>query len=204
MQKISETIRKEMKDITIPSKIVEIWQRIVDSMAVVLSVPSVMINRLEPPDIEVFCSNISSENPLPAGTRIPMLGVYCSVVAQRRQKLQVEDARKDRVWADSPTAKAGIYAYIGYPVFWPDGELFGTVCAVDMKEHKWAGASEVMIRTIKDAIEAHLAILAVTDELNKKNQELEKALGEVKALQELLPECASCERKSLMTRDIGT
>ena len=75
----------EVKDTIMPSQIVEIWQRVVDSAAILLSVPSVMINRLEPPELEVFRSNISPDNPFPAGTRTQMAGIYCEAAAKKRQ-----------------------------------------------------------------------------------------------------------------------
>jgi GAF domain-containing protein len=184
----------ETKNTTIPSQIVDIWQKIVDSISVLLDVPSVMINRLEPPELEVFRSNISPDNPLPSGTRMQMAGVYCEAAARRRQSVQVTDARKDPVWADSPTAKAGIFAYLGYPVFWPDGDVFGTICAVDTKENKWIKPSADLLHTFRDAIEAHLALVATMEELSRKNQELEHALHEVRTLQGLLPICASCKK----------
>lgn len=184
----------ETKNINIPSQIVEIWQRIVDSISVLLSVPSVMINRLEPPELEVFRSNISHDNPFPSGTRMPLLGVYCETTARSRQRNQVEDARKDPQWADSPTAKAGIFSYLGFPVFWPGGEIFGTICAIDTKANKWVTPSDTLLQTVKEAVEAHLALLTAMEELNKKNQELEAALNEVKTLQGLLPICASCKK----------
>jgi GAF domain-containing protein len=184
----------ETKDTAIPSEIIDIWQRIVDSASVLLGVPSVMINRLEPPELEVFRSNISPDNPFPSGTRMEMAGVYCAAAARKRQNLQVTDARKDPEWADSPTAKAGIFAYIGHPVFWPDGDVFGTICAVDIKENKWTNPSVNLLQTFKDAIEAHLALVATMGELSRKNQELEQALNEVKTLQGLMPICASCKK----------
>jgi hypothetical protein len=116
-------MKKETNNVNIPSQIVEIWQRIVDSISVLLSVPSVMINRLEPPELEVFRSNISRDNPFPSGTRMPLLGVYCETTARLRKRNMVEDARKDPLWVDSPTAKAGIFSYLGFPVFWPNGEV---------------------------------------------------------------------------------
>ena len=180
-------MKKETNNVNIPSQIVEIWQRIVDSISVLLSVPSVMINRLEPPELEVFRSNISRDNPFPSGTRMPLLGVYCETTARLRKRNMVEDARKDPLWLDSPTAKAGIFSYLGFPVFWPNGEVFGTICAVDTKANKWVSPSDTLLQTIKDAIEAHLALLVTTEELNKKNHELVAALNEVKTLQGLLP-----------------
>jgi GAF domain-containing protein len=184
----------ETRDTKIPSQIVTIWQRIVDSISALLSVPTVMINRLEPPDLEVFRSNISRDNPFPSGTRMPMLGIYCETTARTRQRNQVEDARKDPLWANSPTAKAGILSYLGFPVFWPSGEVFGTICAIDTKANKWLSPSDTLLQTVKDAVEAHLALVVTMEELDKKNQELELTLSEVKTLQGFLPICASCKK----------
>lgn len=126
-----------------------------NSISELLSLPSVMINRLDPPELEVFLSSLGPDNPLPAGTRMELAGVYCEKAARKRQKIQVVDARKDPDWRDSPTAKAGVYAYLGFPLEWPDGEVFGTLCAVDMKAHEWGQRYETMLRTCKDTIELH-------------------------------------------------
>ncbi|MHB9027254.1 MAG: GAF domain-containing protein [Candidatus Latescibacterota bacterium] len=165
-----------------------------DSIATLLLVPSVMINRVVPPDLEVFRSNTDSTNPFPSGTRMPMLGIYCAWVAENRQRLRVDDARKEAQWADSPTAGAGIFSYLGYPVLWPNGEVFGTICAIDTRENKWEKQSDSLIQTFRDTIELNLALVAAMEELNKKNQELELALTEVKTLQGLLPICAYCKK----------
>ncbi len=181
-------------DTAIPAQVVAIWQRVVDTLADLLEVPSVMINRLEPPELEVFRSSLNADNPFPAGTRMPMLGVYCAEAAEKRIKLQIEDARKDPEWAESPTAQAGIFAYLGYPIFWPDGEVFGTICAVDTRENRWGPHAEKLLRTFKEAIEAHLVLVIALDELSDKNEELNRCIGEVKMLQGLLPICTYCKK----------
>ena len=163
---------------TILPQIVEIWRKIVDVTADLLSVPSVMINRLEPPELEVFRSNISPSNPFHSGTRMPMAGVYCAMAAKKRQRLQVEDARKDPQWADSPTAKAGIFAYLGYPLFWPQGEVFGTLCAVDIKENPWGNRYDSLILSFKDAIEAHLSLVDTEEKLWRSKQQVDDLLGQ--------------------------
>jgi hypothetical protein len=153
-----------------------------------------MINRLDPPELEVFRSNISSDNPFPSGTRMKLAGVYCEAAVKKRQKIRVVDARKDPLWADSPTVKAGIYAYLGYPLFWPDGEVFGTICVVDTKENKWGKRYESLLFTFKDAVEAHLALVNNLEQLDEKNKELVRTLKEVKILRGLLPICAGCKK----------
>ena len=184
----------KIKNTTIPSHIIESWQGVVDAISDFLSVPSVMINRLDPPELEVFRSNISPDNPFPSGTRMQMAGVYCEAAAKKQKKIQVADARKHPIWADSPTAKAGIVAYLGYPLFWPDGEVFGTICVVDTKEHKWKKRSEKLLFTFKDAIETYLALVNSLEQLEEKNEELERSLNEVKTLRGLLPICAHCKK----------
>ncbi|MBN2440713.1 MAG: sensor domain-containing diguanylate cyclase [Spirochaetales bacterium] len=156
----------------IPSQIVDIWQRIVDSISILLSVPSLMINKLEGPELEVFRSNDNPDNPFPSGTRMLKAGVYCEYTARTGKKNRVVDARKDPLWVNSPTAKAGIYAYLGFPVYWPDGKVFGTICAIDTKENQWITPSDSLLLTIKDAVEAHLALVAAMDELSKRNEEV--------------------------------
>ena len=77
----------------IPDQIVDHWQKFVDIISALVSAPSVMINRLDPPALEVFRSNIGPGNPFPTGTRMPMAGIYCESTARRRQRVQVTDAR---------------------------------------------------------------------------------------------------------------
>jgi hypothetical protein len=178
----------------IPDDIVGVWQRIVDLIAQMLVVPSVMINRLQPPELEVFRSNIIAANPFSSGTRMPLEGIYCESTARTRQRLSVVDARKDPAWADSPTAKAGIFAYLGYPLFWPDGAVFGTICIVDTKENRWGERFDNVLLTFKTAVEAHLSLANNLEKLEQKNEGLERALEEVTTLRGLLPICTSCKK----------
>ena len=107
--------------------------------------------------------------------------------------VQVVDAREDPLWADSPTVAAGIFAYLGYPILWPDGEIFGTLCVVDTKSNQWGKLYQDMLFTFKDVVEDHLALVDTIEQLDHKNRELQRALGEVKTLRGLLPICASCK-----------
>ena len=184
-----ETVKRE-----IPDDIVQIWQGIVNLSSQLMQSPSVMINRLNPPELEVFRSNIDESNPFPSGTTMPMEGVYCEYAARMRQMVKVVDARKDPQWSDSPTAKAGIYAYLGLPLFWPDGKVFGTICTVDTKEHDWSQKCNNLLHTFKTAIETNLSFIATLEQLRQKNSELETAITEIKTLRGLLPICTSCKK----------
>lgn len=184
----------ERKDVAIPSSIVDVWQQVVNSIADMLSIPSVMINRVEPPELEIFRSNVSADNPFPSGTRMQLAGVYCATAARKGHRVQVTDARVDPEWADSPTAKAGVYAYLGYPLFWPGGEVFGTICAVDLKENEWGRQYDNLLLIFKNVIEMHLTLVSALRDLDDNNTELERTIAEVKTLRGLLPICSSCKK----------
>jgi len=178
----------------IPEDIIHVWQGIVNLSSHLLNSPSVMINRLNPPELEVFRSNIDSGNPFPTGTTMPMEGIYCEYAARMRHPVTVVDARKDPQWANSPTAKAGIYAYMGFPLFWPSGNVFGTICTVDTKEHDWGERCSDLMFTFKTAIETNLSYIATLEQLRQKNTDLEKALTEITTLRGLLPICCCCKK----------
>jgi len=159
-----------VNNIAIPDEVVDRWQQIVDTIASLLPVPSVMINRLDPPELEIFRSNIGKDNPFPSGTRMPLEGVYCESAARRRRHVEVTDARTDPEWRDSPTAKAGIYAYSGYPLLWPDGSVFGTLCVVDTKENAWGESFDRLLTCFKQTVETHLALVYAIESAKSANQ----------------------------------
>jgi len=168
--------------IIIPEGIAEIWQRVIDSLAIYLAVPGVMINRLQPPELEVFMANSGSGTPLHSGTKMDMDGVYCTTVALRRDKLKINDASSDPEWSMSPTAKEGIISYMGVPLIWPDGEVFGTLCAIDVHKHDWGEQAESLLQTLKDTIESHLALILENNGAEFNIEELEDALEKVLTL----------------------
>jgi signal transduction histidine kinase/ActR/RegA family two-component response regulator len=160
----------KIKNALVPDDVIRRWQGIVDTISRVAAVPTAMINRIEPPDLEVFRSTADPQNPFPSGSHMPLLGVYCETTYNTRQRLQVTDARKDPQWADSPTAKVGIYAYLGYPLFWPDGSVFGTMCVLDTKEHHWEKRIDDLIVCFKDAVETHLALAYANEAMKAANR----------------------------------
>jgi len=169
-------------NITIPEGIAEIWQKVVDSLAIYLAVPGVMINRFQSPELEVFLASSGSGSPICAGTRMEMDGVYCTTVALRRDKLKINDASKDPEWSQSPTAKEGIISYMGVPLMWPDGEIFGTLCAIDVHKHDWGEQADSLLQTLKDTIESHLALIIENDVTEFSMENLEATLNKVLTL----------------------
>ncbi len=171
----------------IPNHLMEKWQHIVDLLADVLAVPSAIITRVYPPEIEVVRSARHSQNPYKSGDRVLMARHYCEAVVANNEKLQVTFAPKDPVWHTAPEIDYGMVAYLGYPLCWPNGDMFGTICAIDNKKNDFGSRYEKMLGQFKEVIEAHLMLM-------EKNDALKKALTEVKILRGLLPICSFCKK----------
>ena len=177
----------QVKETEIPEDILENWQSIVDIMTNIMAVPSAIITRAHPPEIEIIKSARSPENPYKQGDKVLMAKHYCESVVTNNQKLQVSFAPEDPSWKNAPEVDYGMVAYLGYPVCWSSGHMFGTICAIDNKENQFGSLYESVLNEFKNLIEAHLSLI-------EKNEELKSALSEVKTLRGMLPICMHCKK----------
>ena len=119
--------------IEVPSEIIRKWQEFVNLLAEIMHVPSASIMRADPPHIKVFVSSTSKGNPCEPGALDR--GPYCETVMKTGQPLLVPDALENEAWKANPHVRAGIISYLGVPISWPDGRLFGTLA------HSWTTGS---------------------------------------------------------------
>jgi len=144
--------------IQVPPDIIRKWQEIVDLLADVMHVPSASIMRLEPPQIKVFVSSGSKGNPCVPGS--VDTGPYCETVLKSRKPLRVTDALTDETWRANPHVKSGMISYLGVPISWPDGEIFGTICIRDNKRNAYSEAYLKLLLHFRDLLQADLKSLA--------------------------------------------
>ena len=161
---------KPKREITVPEEIVQKWQGIVNLIAKIINVPAALIMKVDPPYIEVFRSSESANNPYEVGSREHLAGLYCETVIKTREKLLIPNALKDKHWKKKSCIKSGMISYLGFPLFWPNDEIFGTICVLDSKENKYSKDYVDMILLFKENMEAHLILLY-------KNLKLEKLIA---------------------------
>ncbi len=185
------------RDITIPEEVIRKWQSIVNIMAELIDVPAALIMKVDPPYIEVFRSSESSKNPYKVGGREHSTGLYCEQVIKTRSKLLVPNALKDKHWDKNPDIKLGMISYLGFPLLWPDDEVFGTICVLDLEENPYNKAYEQLMLQFKELVEAHLGLLydrehledlveQRTTGLKKAAEELRREIGARKKAEEAL------------------
>ena len=145
---------------SVPDDILTKWQRIVDLIAEIVGVPAGLIMQVDPPQIEVFITSSTAGNPYEKGERADLnTGLYCETVMAERSQLLVPDALKDPDWDHNPDIELGMVSYLGFPLEWPDGEIFGTICILDNKENPYTPTYQELLAEFKEILDGDLKFL---------------------------------------------
>src|SRR5262245_6663435 len=152
---VSSTVAPSVQ---VPSEIIRKWQEIVDLLAEIMRVPSASIMQVDCLQIKVFVSSASKGNPCQPGA--PDTGPYCATVMRTRQPLLVADALENDAWKTNPHVRLGMISYLGVPISWPDGRIFGTICVRDNKRNDCSEAYLKLLLHFRDVLQADLKSLA--------------------------------------------
>jgi PAS domain S-box-containing protein len=144
--------------IEVPYEIIRKWQEFVNLLAEIMHVPSASIMRVDPPHIRVFVSSTSEGNPCEPGALDT--GPYCETVMKTGQPLLVPDARENEAWKANPHVRLGMISYLGVPIGWPDGRLFGTICVRDNKRNEYSEAYLKLMLHFRDMLQTDLKSFA--------------------------------------------
>src|ERR1700731_3424815 len=144
--------------IEVPSEIIRKWQEIVNLLAEIMHVPSASIMRVDPPHIKVFISSTSEGNPCEPGALDT--GPYCETVMKTGQPLLIPDALENEAWKANPHVRLGMISYLGVPIGWPNGRIFGTFCVRDNKRNEYSEAYLKLLLHFRDMLQADLKSLA--------------------------------------------
>ncbi|HEX8892566.1 MAG TPA: PAS domain S-box protein, partial [Terriglobales bacterium] len=138
-------------------EIVTKWQEIVDLLAEIICVPAALVMKVEPPNIRVLVSSESPSNPYEQGELASLnTGLYCETVMKTRQPLTVPDALADEKWSSNPDIRLGMTSYLGFPIAWPSGDIFGTICVLDNKRNDYSDLYRKLLLHCRDVLETDL------------------------------------------------
>ena len=88
---------------------------------------------------------------------------------------------KNKIWEKNNSAiDDNMISYIGFPINWPDGEVFCTICVLDNKENYHSNDFSNLLHKIKKHLETDLQLLLLNADLIKKNAQL-KQLNKTKS-----------------------
>ena len=196
-----QEVFRDIDSIPIPTEVVLQWQTMADLLSTAFGIPVALVMRYRHPHIEVLVSSRTDGNPYTPGDRevLPDSGLYCERVIETDERLLVEDALADPDWDSNPDIELGMVSYLGYPVRYPEGEPFGTICVLDEQANDYDTTIERTMVLFRDLIESHLALLFLNHSLGDSGKSLVDYLDEMKHLSAFTPICVNC--KSIRDED---
>ncbi|MBN2780399.1 MAG: PAS domain S-box protein [Candidatus Marinimicrobia bacterium] len=168
----------------VPSEIIQKWQSLLDVSAKVINVPVALIMQLHEKHIEVFLKSNTPGNPYKSGEKAELVyGLYCETVIGTQEMLLLPDARKDPLWnKNNPDIDLNMISYLGFPLNWPDGEVFGTVCLLDSKKNTYGKDTVELFGKIRDIIESDLEKMLDDQIKELKSRDLAERVKELTCL----------------------
>lgn len=171
-------------EIELPGEVISGWQSLLDMAAMISGTTVSQLMKTDAPVHRVMLQNTNMKHPYKVGQAFkfhPFL--YCFGVYENDGALVVEDAKSDPRWANNDDLVYGMSFYVGYPLKWPDGKFFGTICLLDNKPNKRAllfkdflvGLAKIVESDLKLAVELELSKLA-EKRLREQNEELKEQL----------------------------
>jgi PAS domain S-box-containing protein len=85
-----------------------------------------------------------------------------------RQLLLVPNALVDPAWNANPDIKLGMISYMGFPVAWPNGDIFGTICVLDARRNEFSELYRKLLLQCREVLQADLKSLQARNELELK------------------------------------
>lgn len=136
------------------------WNRLLLLAADLCRVPSALIMQVSDNEIAVAASAETGQTPYKVGDKEHLnIGLYCEHVMESRAMLCVPDATVDPAWRNNPDIKLGMISYLGYPVCWPDGTIFGTICLLDRIENHYLNNTKELMVMFQGVVQDQLALV---------------------------------------------
>ena len=202
-----------------PSSILKKWQKLIDLLSSTFDIPATLIMQVKDERFRVFASSNTDTNPFVVGDFEKMTGSYCEEVVRTKSKFHIYNALVNSKWDCNPDLKYGMVAYFGFPIFYPNGDVYGTLCILDNKVNRFSDMVEEFLKQVKEIIEldiaVHLSYETTSENLEKEIAEnfniggkrrksvyeLERELEQQKDLQKILNDKLCCFDDELLKRD---
>ena len=156
--------------------------RIARLTARVLGAPTALVS-LVGADRQVFggCSGI--DEPWATARETPLSHSFCQYVVTSAAPLVIADARGDARLCDNlAIAEIGVVAYAGVPIVTPDGEVLGSLCAIDGIPREWTPADVATLADLAQGVAADLALRIAARTLAAREADLVQLLDHTEEL----------------------
>src|SRR5215213_2402879 len=142
----------------------------------ILGVPVALVS-LVTPDRQFFKSQCGLPAPYSERRETPLSHSFCRHVVEDGDALVVEDAREDPRVADNlAVSDLGVIAYAGYPIRGRDGQVLGSLCAIDDRPRSWSTGDLEILSELAAAATDVVTLRSEAVEAADSGRRLQRAL----------------------------
>jgi diguanylate cyclase (GGDEF)-like protein len=147
------------------------WQRAVNLIAGLLCSPAAYVIQHTPMGLQVVIASEQESNPYTAGRIMPPgTPVFSQRVAACRSQVYIRNAHDELDWKTNTDAGSeGFVSFLGFPLFWPGGHFFGTLCVMDRITTGYPETYLALMQTFSELIEADLKLLMALNKTEEQN-----------------------------------
>ena len=139
------------------------FDRLTEITARVLGVPLALVSLVDK-DRQYFLSHHGLVEPWASSRETPLSHSFCQWVVAGKEPLVVNDARQHEVLVNNLAIKnLGVVAYAGQPITVSNGQVIGSLCAIDGYPRSWTFEE---LATLRDLAELTETWIAFEDELS--------------------------------------
>jgi PAS domain S-box-containing protein len=139
------------------------WSEMLDVLAASLGAALVRIVRRDGDGVgEITLCRGAQARLFPPGARMrheTSIRHYWESAARAHDVLAIDDAGEKPRWRAGAEFVLGLPAYLGAPIRWPDGTIFGVLDALHAEARAWTVLQKKLLGQFRDHIEADLAHL---------------------------------------------
>ncbi|WLE99009.1 MAG: GAF domain-containing protein [Candidatus Electrothrix communis] len=147
--------------VSIPGEVAQRWQNLMNVLARELEVPCACIMKRSGEELEVFSVSSTEQTLCRYGQKIPGTNSL--------------DGRT----ADTALLHPSLRYYLGYPLLWPDGDVFGTISVQDVQENTVADSKNWLLEEFRHQAEQDLLILQQQHALRLETEQRKLAESEL-------------------------
>ncbi len=143
----------------------EVFDRLTRLARRLLDVPVILVSLVDA-DRQFFKSASGLPEPWATQGETPLSHSFCQHVVTTGALLRVEDARQHPLVRDNlAVSELGVVAYLGMPLATADGQVLGSLCAIDTKPRTWTTEDAVTLRDLAGLAMSEVSLRRFTAEL---------------------------------------
>ena len=143
----------------------EVFDRLTRLTRRMLNAPVALVSLVDA-DHQFFKSALGPPEPWATTRKTPLSHSFCQHVVATGAPLRVEDARRDPLVCDNlAVPELGVVAYLGMPLATADGQVLGSLCAIDTRPRDWTAEDAAALRDLAALAMSEVSLRGLAFEL---------------------------------------